>query len=108
MPSVVITFTWWRRAVWWAFWRRCRQHGRRNDESDTIICKCYPNCPELVIQNHKGCRPQDIRTTITSFVEIGERKEKVTLFLGTKYLESSDKWLLRDTLSNEPKGCYTY
>ena len=40
------------------------------------FCKCYPNCPELVIQNHKGCRPQDIKTTITSFVETGEKKKK--------------------------------
>ena len=40
------------------------------------ICKCYPNCPESIIQSVKGCRPQDIRTTLTGFIEVGENKMK--------------------------------
>jgi hypothetical protein len=40
------------------------------------ICKCYPNCPESIIQSVKGCRPQDIRTTLTGFIEVGEKEMK--------------------------------
>ena len=36
------------------------------------LCKCYPNCPELIVQTVKGCRPQDIKTTLTSFIEVDE------------------------------------
>jgi hypothetical protein len=40
-------------------------------ESIQTMCSCYPNCDAHIVENHVGCREQDIRASLTSFIQQG-------------------------------------
>lgn len=39
-------------------------------EAIQTMCSCYPNCEAHIAENHVGCREQDIRASLTSFIQM--------------------------------------
>jgi|EP00505_MAST-04D_sp_SCG-Rhode-Island_P000797 hypothetical protein len=41
-------------------------------EAIQSICACYPNCEASVVETQVGCRPKDIKTSLSSFLQLND------------------------------------